>query len=195
MRKNTIMKWFIILFSVGVLVALVNAGCAAVRAGYASAPYRVERSDGRFEVRVYPDLTFVETPMQGEDGSFMRLFHYISGQNAAYEKIAMTTPVFMARGSNETMAFVLPENMRVSRAPTPAAKEVAVRTFPGGRFAVYRFSGRINRGTEAKALAQLDDWITGQKLAGQGDPVYGYFDPPWTPPFFRRNEVMRRLAP
>jgi len=23
-------------------------------------------------------------------------------------------------------------------------------------------------------------------------PVYGYFDPPWTPTFLRRNEVMLR---
>jgi hypothetical protein len=189
------MKWCIILAGVGVLVVLVNAGCAAVRSGYASAPYRVERAEGRCEVRVYPDLTWVETPMQGEDGSFMRLFHYIGGQNAAQEKIAMTTPVFMERGSNATMAFVLPEKMGASQAPSPSAKGVAVRTFPGGRFAVYRFSGRINRGTEAKALAELQGWITAQKLVAQGDPVYGYFDPPWTPPFFRRNEVMLRLVP
>ena len=24
-------------------------------------------------------------------------------------------------------------------------------------------------------------------------PVYGYFDPPWTPPFLRRNEVMLQI--
>ena len=68
-----------------------------------AARYRVVSSDGAFEVRDYADLTLVTTAMrfdaQGNDGSFSRLFRYISGDNRQQQKVAMTTPVFMERGS------------------------------------------------------------------------------------------------
>ena len=61
-----------------VLVVLAHAACKATPAGYESAPYRVVRSDGKFELRDYPALTVVETPVaansrDGSDGSFSRL--------------------------------------------------------------------------------------------------------------------------
>ncbi len=69
------------------------------RAGYESAEYTVVQSDGKFEVREYPDLMLVATKTkidaQGRDGSFMKLFRYISGANQSEQKISMTTPVFM----------------------------------------------------------------------------------------------------
>ena len=69
------------------------------RGAYESAEYTVLDSDGPFETREYPDLILATTNMQfesqGDDGSFMRLFRYISGANDREKKIAMTTPVFM----------------------------------------------------------------------------------------------------
>ena len=96
-----------------VLVGLALVGCKTTRSGYESAPYQVVRAAGRFEVRDYPALTVVETPMAGSgsgaDGSFMRLFRFITGGNETKQKIAMTTPVFMSGAdSNATMAFVMP---------------------------------------------------------------------------------------
>ena len=40
------MKILLILIGVVMLAVILNAGCAAVRGGYESAPYRVIRSDG-----------------------------------------------------------------------------------------------------------------------------------------------------
>jgi len=189
------MKTFLIIGGVLAVLFLLNAGCAAVRGGYASAPYKVVRADGKFEVREYPELVLVETPMHGANNGFMRLFHYIDGQNAAHQKLAMTTPVFMARGaSNGTMAFVLPPGVSSASAPSPAGTDVRVREQAGGRFAVLRFTGGISPAHEAKALARLQSWLGQAKLTAVGDPIYGYFDPPWTPPCFRRNEVMLRLV-
>ena len=75
------------------------------RTAYESAEYKVVESDGKFEVREYPDLMLVATTTkmdaQGRDGSFMKLFRYISGANESDKKISMTTPVWnlaMARG-------------------------------------------------------------------------------------------------
>ena len=178
------MKTTLIVLGLTGLVALAFCGCAAVRAGYKSAPYQVIRTDGTFELRDYPELVLVETRSQGADNSFMRLFHYIGGQNAAAQKISMTTPVFMAgENTNATMAFVLPANMPMESAPRPADPGVSLKTVPAGRFAVLRFSGGRSTEHETSAMARLQAWLGRQHLTAAGGPVYGYFDPPWTPSF------------
>ncbi len=190
---------WIALSIVVVAVVLILAGCQVTRAGYESAPYKVVRSDGKFELRDYPALTVVETPMtrpNGSDGSFMRLFRFITGANDAKQKIAMTTPVFMSGNStNLTMAFVLPANLQTASAPKPADGAVTVRELPAGRFAVMLFSGGQDAKREAESLARLRAWLERERLISLSEPVYGYFDPPWTPSFLRRNEVMLRTTP
>lgn len=184
------------LLAVVVGVGLLVAGCQATRAGYESAPYRVVRSDGKFELRDYPALTVVETPMAdpaGSDGGFMRLFRFITGANEGKQKISMTTPVFMSVGaSNRTMAFVLPAKLATANVPKPADGALTVRELPAGRFAVLRFRGARSAENEAEALARLQAWQEREHLSALSGPVYGYFDPPWTPSFLRRNEVMLR---
>ena len=67
------------------------------RGAYESAEYTVLESDSPFETREYPDLVMATTTMQfesqGDDGSFMRLFQYISGDNIDEQQVAMTIPV------------------------------------------------------------------------------------------------------
>ena len=190
--------WILLLLLV-VVGGLVLAGCQAARAGYESAPYTVVRTDGKFELRDYPALTVVETPMaapsgDAADGSFMRLFRFITGGNEGKQKIAMTTPVFMSGGgSNATMAFVLPAKLKRSEVPQPADGAVRVRELAAGRFAVLRYSGGRTADREAETLTQLQAWMSTAGLKASSSPVYGYFDPPWTPSFLRRNEVMLRI--
>ena len=92
---------------------------------------KVVRTDGKFELRDYPAMAVVETPTirsaKGGDGSFMRLFRFISGGNAAKEKISMTTPVFMSgNDTNATMAFVLPAKLKTGEVPKPTDGAVTV---------------------------------------------------------------------
>jgi DNA gyrase inhibitor GyrI len=186
------MHSWIIGLVLAILAVVAYAGCKSSRAGYETAPYRVVRTDGNVELREYPTLAIVQTPMRGADDSFMRLFRYIDGQNTATQKIAMTTPVFMT--GNE-MAFVLPVKTPADQIPQPKNSQVAVGSIPAGKFAVMRFGGRRNASNETNAVAALTAWLQRENLTATGDPIFGYFDPPWTPPFMRRNEVMLRLAP
>jgi hypothetical protein len=184
-------------FILAVAAALILVGCRTTRAGYESATCQVVRSSGNFAVRDYPALMVVETPMtrtgKDADGSFMRLFRFITGKNEAKQKIAMTTPVFMSgNGSNATMAFVLPAKLPAGEVPKPTDGAVTVREWPAGRFALLRFRGGRNPKNEAAALQQLKDWMTAAGLRVLSPPVFAYFDPPWTPRFLRRNEVMLR---
>ena len=129
------------------------------------------------------------------DGSFNRLFRFISGGNEARQKIAMTTPVFMSGGAtNATMAFVMPAKMKTGEVPKPLDGNVTVGELAGGRFAVLRFSGGRSAKKEAESLERLRAWMKTEGLKELSPPVYGYFDPPWTPAFLRRNEVMLRTG-
>ena len=139
------------------------------------------------EVRDYPVLRIAET--RQEDDDFMRLFRYISRGNADGQKIAMTTPVFMmGEGTtNAFMAFVLPEGL--DRPPAPGISRVRVRELEPKTFAVLRFRGG-RQGMDGVAVARLREWMRQSRLPVEGEPRFAYFDPPWTPGFLRRNEVM-----
>jgi len=170
---------------------VIFAGCRTSRQGYKSAPYAVVRSDGKYELRDYPALTVAETPMGGGSG-FNRLFGFITGRNEGNQKIAMTTPVFIS-ANESAMAFVMPADLKT--VPIPADGSVTVKEIPAGRFAVLQYSGERSRSQEERTLAELKAWMAAQGLPVLSQPLYGYFDPPWTPTFLRRNEVMLRTEP
>jgi len=191
---------------VSIVLALVLIGGGSVfwnltaRGAYETAEYQVVEKEGLLEVREYPDLTLVTTPMvsssQGNDGSFMRLFRYISGANQEQQKVEMTTPVFMEEGTRESrgqMGFVVPKLVAEAGAPAPSGQDVRLQTRRGGRFAVIRFSGRMNQTSIEKANRELRDWMTKKGLKGAENYETAGYDAPWTPGFFRRNEVLIRL--
>ncbi|HAM70757.1 MAG TPA: SOUL heme-binding protein [Verrucomicrobiales bacterium] len=191
-------KTLLLTIGAAAIVAGVMTGCQATRAGYDSAPYTVVRSEGRFQIRDYPPLRVAETSTPGAgtgaDGGFRRLFGYITGGNQDHQKIAMTTPVFISpEKSGATMAFVMPAKLSTGPIPEPSDAAVQIRELPAGRFAVLRFSGGRSGEREAEALERLKGWMNVQGLGATATPVYGYFDPPWTPGFLRRNEVMLRV--
>ncbi|GIX00553.1 MAG: hypothetical protein KatS3mg111_3885 [Pirellulaceae bacterium] len=172
----------------------------ATRAGYESAQYKVIESDGRLEVREYPDLMLVTTDSrmdsQGRDGSFMRLFQYISGANEGEQKIAMTTPVFMegeVGKSDVSMGFVMPMEVAAEGVPEPKDKDVKIRKREGGRFAVIRFSGRLDSRVVSEQEAKLREWMQLRGLEGESTTEAAGYDPPFTPRPLRRNEVLIRL--
>jgi hypothetical protein len=187
------MKILVAVFFSVFAATIFLAGCKTSRKGSESAPNRVISRDGNFELRDYPSLTIVETAMDGDSGkSFQRLFRYISGANSESEKIPMTTPVFMAgEEQSRSISFVMPASMK--SAPGPKDPDLRVTTIPSGRFAVFGFSGSRSVEAESNALAQLEAWMKKTGLVANGEPLFGYFDPPWTPSFLRRNEVMLRV--
>lgn len=187
--------------SVVIVIALAYLGWKlTARGAYESAEYTVRESDSPFETREYPDLMMATTNMQfesqGDDGSFMRLFQYISGANDHEQKVAMTTPVFMEPEANDTparMGFVVPKKVAALHIPEPSDVEVHIRKRVGGRFAVIRFAGRMTSESVARAEANLRKWMNDKGLIGDGDAEFAGYDPPWTPGPFRRNEILIRL--
>lgn len=176
------------------LASFLGAGMLTVSAMATEVPdYKVLVTDGKFEVRDYPALTLVRTA--AGEGDFMRLFGYISGGNEADEKIAMTAPVLMKdEGGESGMSFIVPRDVAAGKVPAPKDAAVTMDDLPAGHFAVYRYSGGRNQSNEQEALGKLRAWVEGRQLQVEGEPIFGYYDPPWIPTFLRRNEVMLRVA-
>ena len=176
------------------------------RSAYESAEYSVLETDGQIELRTYPDLMLVTTTMgtrtQGDDGSFGRLFRYISGGNENKQKVAMTTPVFMepqnasekSEQDRGQMGFVIPKDVAQTSIPAPASDQVEVTKRPGGTFAVIRFAGRIDLEVCQKQQRLLETWIEKRELKSDGESEIAGYDPPWTPGPLRRNEILIRIA-
>ncbi|HRQ61526.1 MAG TPA: heme-binding protein [Alphaproteobacteria bacterium] len=169
-------------------------------------PFTVSLKDGAFEVREYPAIVMVKATGTGDfdtaqDESFYKLFDYISGKNAEPKEIPMTAPVLMeAQESGEgwSMAFVLPADIPLDKAPAPADPSLTLEDMKDARFAVITFSGRFTEANLAPKEQALKDWIKAQNLEESGPAIRAGYNPPWTIPLFRRNEILiplKKLTP
>lgn len=187
-----------------ILLAIAVPVCVAIfwlvstsRAATETPEYNVVRADEKFEIRDYPALTIATTPMNddGMNAGFRQLFRFISGKNETAEKIEMTAPVLIsAAKDNKTMSFIMPKKALEKGVPKPTGDSVVLGKVAAARFAVLRFDGSRTAENEKAAIAKLTAWLEAQKLTGKGTPTFAYYDPPWTPVFMRRNEVMIRVG-
>ncbi len=196
------MKKWIFLVGAAIFGAVVYWLIKTSRAATESPVYTILRTDGDFELRKYPTLTIAQTATaRGEnDSGFQRLFRFISGHNVGKEKISMTTPVLIRttpegeKGTHmENMAFIMPRESVEEGLPAPDDKEVELEEIELGSVACYTYSGKQSPENEAEALEKLREWMKENHLEAMGQPIVAYYDPPWTPPNLRRNEVMLRV--
>jgi hypothetical protein len=190
-------------YKLPVLLVVIAPVCLAIfwlvstsRAAIETPEYKVIRTDEKFEIRDYPPLTIATTPMNddGMNGSFGQLFRFITGGNEGAEKIEMTSPVMIDTAKDrKTMSFIMPKRTVEKGVPKPAGDNVKLGKVEAARFAVLRFAGGRTADNEKAAIGKLTAWLEGQKIKGEGDPIFAYYDPPWTPVFLRRNEVMIRI--
>lgn len=164
--------------------------------------------------------TMVEGDMdEASNRGFRRIADYIFGNNQAAqggtsakiamtapvtvepqsEKIAMTAPVTVSAAGPESVMtasnkwrvhFVMPSQYTLANIPQPKNSEVKLREIPGKVFAVNSYTG-FN--TEARVQSKTDElsaWVSSQKLKPLSSPQLSRYDPPWTLPMFRRNEIM-----
>ena len=193
-----------VLWLIAVLTLLLTGGVflSTSRAATESAPYKVLERDGDYEIREYEALKLAKVSLPNSspksknmDGAFMKLFRFIDGGNESGEKIAMTTPVLMQRGTQESsMSFVMPQALAAKETPKPKG-EVVLDVLPPSNVVVIRFSGRSDLEKEKAKLVDLEAWAKARQLKTRGEPLIAYYDPPWTPGPLRRNEILLRLDP
>ncbi|NBT22563.1 MAG: heme-binding protein [Methylocystaceae bacterium] len=164
------------------------------------ARYSVVSNAGDIEIRDYPAQIIAETTVSGERSSaisegFRRLAGYIFGGNQPGEKIAMTAPVGQtSAGENWRVTFTMPASYSMKTLPKPTNQAVQLIELPPQRLAAIRFSGLVDEDDLAQNQAKLMRFLEQQKLKPIGAPRYAFYDPPWTLPFNRRNEVLIEIA-
>ena len=173
----------------------------------------VEAHDG-FEVRKYAPRIVAEVHVEGDpqeatSAGFRLLADFIFGNNTSASKVAMTAPVDRSeriamtapvdrveREGQWTVAFTMPSEYSLDTLPRPNDDRVKIRRIPATRYAATRFSGNPK---EPEVRRRMDALEAGVKAAGLAiadkPPTYARYDPPWTPGFMRRNEILLELAP
>jgi len=199
--------------AIGALAGLLGVAACSVFGG-AAAPepdYSVVLAEPPFELRDYGELVVVRTPMtDGSRAAFGRLFDYISGANSGARdiamtapvlntdaadgaKIAMTAPVLQSREGAREMVFILPDGLTPQTAPVPTDPRVSLATIPARRVAVVRYSGSMEKRASTEE-GRLRDWLALKALRPTGPAEIAGYNPPWTLPPYRRNEVLIPVA-
>ncbi|WP_226665058.1 SOUL family heme-binding protein [Microbulbifer aggregans] len=177
--------------------------------------YIVTEQEAPFELRIYQPRIVAEVVVSGSmdeasSRGFRLLANYIFGNNTTgtggSQKIQMTAPVGMAPHSETIrmtapvsmqesdghwrVTFAMPSSYTMETLPRPNNAAVTLHQIPVTRYAVIRFSGLAGANKVAQKTAALQAWLGEKGLKAIGAPELARYNPPWTLPFLRRNEIM-----
>lgn len=193
------------------LAALALTGCSAVgiRSFTAEPDYQTIAYLGEVEIRQYTPRLTASVTVQGDEitaraAGFRRLARYIFGANATQTSLSMTAPVVQApakipmtapvaqaqtNAGEWTISFYMPADTTLATIPKPVDPAIVLHEVPGATEAVYRFSGARDAIAVAHAQARLAATLSNSPWRIAGTPAAWFYDPPWTLPWARRNEV------
>ena len=173
--------------------------------------------DENFEIRQYNNKILAQVTVLGDfnDASskgFKVLADYIFGNNLSLDgntKINMTAPVVLepiseviemtapvlAEGKNKkwVVSFVMPKEYSLDTLPKPNNKDIRISSLPPQKYAVIVFSGLVRESNYDEQINLLKSFVANRNLVTVGKVQIARYNPPWTLPFFRRNELMIRV--
>jgi hypothetical protein len=176
--------------------------------------YSVLEKTPPFELRSYTPMILAEAQTEGtldeaSSQGFRLIAGYIFGQNQVSEKIAMTVPVAVEEQAPKsakiamtapvniessagkwTVSFVMPSEYTMETLPKPLNSRVQLRQIPAVKRAVIMFTGFNSENKVAEKTLELEEWMRSKNLQAVGVPRFARYNPPWSIPFMRRNEIM-----
>jgi len=176
----------------------------------------IEKKD-TFEIREYQPKLIAQVLVTGtfdnaSSKGFRLLADFIFGNNKtnegskkidmtapvvtrdASEKIEMTAPVISEENERGWyISFNMPKQYSKDSLPVPNNPEVKIIDVPSEKFAVITFSGLVRERKYAEMLSLLNEEMRKRNLEPKGPVTLARYNPPWTLPFLRRNELMIRI--
>jgi hypothetical protein len=89
--------------------------------------------------------------------------------------------------------FVMPPGSVISELPRPKSPAITLRAVPPHTVAAITFSGFAGAAAIREKTATLRDALQRDGATITSGPWTALYNPPWTPPFMRRNEVMYEI--
>jgi effector-binding domain-containing protein len=201
---GTIIVFLILLALSGTLMSQVN-----------EPKYQVIDAQNNIEVRQYAPIIIAQVSILGErkkaiSAGFRILADYIFGNNEtskeismmapveqqAGEKISMTAPVIqqgLKENQHWNIRFIMPSEYTLETLPRPKNNQIEIMSIPSKRYVVIRFSGLARNAALEKYTKKLLNYTVKEKMHTIGKPLFAFYNPPWTLPFLRRNEIMFEL--
>ena len=194
-----------------VAVVLLGAGLWGPLVSNVEQPkYQVVESSGDVEIRDYPPMIVAEAEVSGDrrdaiGKGFRVIADYIFGNNTTAQKVPMTAPVTQqgsekiamtapvtqqGDGNTWRVRFIMPSSYTMDKLPKPNNPAVELKEVGAKRYAVIRFSGMAGEDSLKRYTEELNAFIGAKNLTPLSAPTYAFYNPPWTLPFLRRNEVM-----
>jgi len=211
-----IIKWLVV--PLAGLFFLWIAGAYFTVAGIEQPHYDVVGKRDGYELRRYGPMLMAETDMPTLVGmdrgrGFQVLAGYIFGGNTSRESIAMTAPVVMGAvkpagtaekiamtapvvmsagdGTPGTMRFVMPSRFKsLAELPRPNDTRVRLVEVPARTVAVSSFSWFATGPRVVEQSAALANALARDKVTTASPPSLASYNPPFTPPFMQRHEIM-----
>ena len=87
----------------------------------------------------------------------------------------------------------MPSQYTLATLPKPLNAEVQLREIPAKTFAALTYSGTMTESMAQEKTAELLDWLKAQQIEIIGSPQLARYNPPWTLPLLRRNEILQEI--
>ena len=179
--------------------------------------FKLISEEGEFQIREYDPKIIAQVEVEGDfdeasSRGFKLLADYIFGNNllnGVSKKISMTTPVEMSPLADNLLMtssimddqinnkwsinFVMPQEYSLDTLPKPNNPQVSIIEVPKEKYAVIVFSGLVRESSYAEKAELLSNYLEENSFKQQGAIKIARYNPPWTLPFFRRNELMVRI--
>ncbi len=213
-RRRRMVLWSITGIAVAAAIAAVAAG--PIMSRVERPRYDVIERAGAIEVRAYAPMIAAQTSVLGErkpaiEEGFRRIASYIFGANKPRTKIAMTAPVTQApsqkiamtapvtqqaQGKHQwTISFIMPSAYTLQALPEPDDARIDLIEIPARKMLAITFSGTASDTLIGGKISELRDYAKSKGLKVSDEPTLAFYNPPWTLPFLRRNEVLFLLGP
>jgi hypothetical protein len=198
----------------GFIVSFICAGCSLFGIGSEEQPnYKVLINEKNKQIREYAPHLIAKTTVQGsfkdtQSEGFKILAGYIFGKNETQQKIEMTSPVIQAPESEKiamtapvilsqnedpswTMTFSMPSQYSIETLPKPTDPRIIIEQVEIKTFAALRFTGFWGEKRNRDKGIELMNWLkTYDQFEIISKPMFAGYNPPWTLPFLRRNEML-----
>ena len=172
--------------------------------------YEVMQSQDKIEIRQFKPMVIAEVKISGHrekaiSEGFRVLADYIFGNNIVQQTIPMTAPVqqqasrkiamtsptqLQSEKDSWLVSFVMPSEYSLDTLPKPTNNRINIKRIPSKKFVTITFSGTNSNENLKIHEKKLEKFIRAKNISVTGTSKYAFYNPPWTLPLMRRNEVM-----